>query len=587
VGFGLEGIHDSSTDPSSAHNTLKKRRKLLPEGAEETGEESEDHLASSSYSLDNAGAPTEAFNVLGQESADHEFAGFKPFMIENEMADTATEDQDGGISSRASVRHSSSAMPTLRPTAPGQLSSSIFAAFQRTASEESKPGPTKPEPAAGEPPAFPKRSLSNTAPSAPAEVVESEYNSLPPQFSRAGSSGAAPSLPSRGLPAPAPEPAAESKPAERKPAALPASSSSSASQLPLPAPAAAALPMLPGQMMALSDGAADKQKRESRLAKADLFTSSAEPARDEMKPPLEWLFSECVVWLKFHGFNEFVDTFYNNGFEGRHLVALQVESFAGMKSHPPARCKQLIDAIRQLKRAGGWKAPAEDEPPAQGGEESFGFDSLPPVSPPSLPSSARPALAARSASGSAVASPPDLGAKKSSVSSLGGAGASSATLMRGRTNSTSSGSGSRLPDTSEVESARMKHFLAQNMSREDCFRLLQNGDDGEYIMRKSQTAPGMSRTHMHRTSCVHSHTHTHTHTHTHSYSITLTNTLHVCRAGSFVLSTISGGKVHFLPIQFRDFDQMYATNAGQKFPSLDVSCVCVCVCVCGCVCGCL
>lgn len=61
------------------------------------------------------------------------------------------------------------------------------------------------------------------------------------------------------------------------------------------------------------------EAREAALKAA----AAAETAKPALKPS-EWSFNDCVKWLRYHDLKDFVDTFYNNGFEGRQLVALQV-----------------------------------------------------------------------------------------------------------------------------------------------------------------------------------------------------------------------------------------------------------------------
>eukprot|EP00039_Didymoeca_costata_P010570 m.142638 g.142638 ORF g.142638 m.142638 type:complete len:417 (-) comp14883_c0_seq3:2537-3787(-) len=75
--------------------------------------------------------------------------------------------------------------------------------------------------------------------------------------------------------------------------------------------------------------------------------------------PESWTAVDCQDWLTHHGFKDFRETFYTNGFEGVHLVNLTVESFAGVKLHDVGRIRELVAAIAILKRDGGWMRPPD------------------------------------------------------------------------------------------------------------------------------------------------------------------------------------------------------------------------------------
>ncbi len=74
--------------------------------------------------------------------------------------------------------------------------------------------------------------------------------------------------------------------------------------------------------------------------------------------PSQWTPIQVMTWLKFHGFKDFVDTFYSNGFDGSHLVAMQVESFGGIRNLTKERCRELIGAISRLVDRGAQRTGA-------------------------------------------------------------------------------------------------------------------------------------------------------------------------------------------------------------------------------------
>ena len=88
-----------------------------------------------------------------------------------------------------------------------------------------------------------------------------------------------------------------------------------------------------------------------------------DPSKDELVAPELWSSIECIMWLKHHKFKDFVDVFYNNGFEGSQLVLLSVDSFRSLRNISPERCQELIDAIDVLKGNGGWLPPDIDVAP--------------------------------------------------------------------------------------------------------------------------------------------------------------------------------------------------------------------------------
>ena len=96
------------------------------------------------------------------------------------------------------------------------------------------------------------------------------------------------------------------------------------------------------------------------VADYSLGQSIAIPFNDAsgaIKPPDRWSSIECIMWLKGLKFKDFVDIFYNNGFEGAQLVLLSVDSFKSLRNITPARCQELIDAIDAMRDAGGWHPP--------------------------------------------------------------------------------------------------------------------------------------------------------------------------------------------------------------------------------------
>lgn len=93
----------------------------------------------------------------------------------------------------------------------------------------------------------------------------------------------------------------------------------------------------------LRDTDARRKAREAREAALRAATEIVE--EEQPRHPSQWPFNDCVKWLRHHGFKDFVDTFYNNGFEGRHLVALQVRRERGTERHTKMRvltCSCLV-----------------------------------------------------------------------------------------------------------------------------------------------------------------------------------------------------------------------------------------------------
>lgn len=207
------------------------------------------------------------------------------------------------------------------------------------------------------------------------------------------------------------------------------------------------------------------------------------PAEEEalvLGDPEKWSSIECMMWLKHHGFKEFTDIFYSNGFEGWHLVNLTYDSFAGVKTLTPARINALLAAIEELKQVGSWTVPTEKE--------------APPAHVPAQPT--QPTIPEE-----VSAPPPSIAAvgRLNSTGSAGshGSGPRSGSFSQQRTPSSlnprsGSMSGFALPDTPDVELARMQYFLTQEITREDSIVLLHNGNgpDGEYLIRSSRRKKG-------------------------------------------------------------------------------------------------
>eukprot|EP00051_Salpingoeca_urceolata_P030074 m.8041 g.8041 ORF g.8041 m.8041 type:complete len:1480 (+) comp3107_c0_seq1:327-4766(+) len=105
---------------------------------------------------------------------------------------------------------------------------------------------------------------------------------------------------------------------------------------------------------------------------------ATEAAKPVLVHPRTWSSIEVLSWLKYHGFKDFVETFYNNGFEGKHLVALTVGSFSGMRKYTTDRVIELIGAIQVLKRDGGWVRPDDDDDDSGGGGGGIGAGGLNP-----------------------------------------------------------------------------------------------------------------------------------------------------------------------------------------------------------------
>lgn len=88
-----------------------------------------------------------------------------------------------------------------------------------------------------------------------------------------------------------------------------------------------------------------------------------------------------------------------------------------------------------------------------------------------------------------------------------------------------------MPDTAQWESARIQHFVKQQIGREEAHALLRNGyAEGEYIIRTSKSQPGV-----------------------------------------YVLSMSHGGKVHHFQINYDVHTKEYITSNGHRFPTLEVS----------------
>ena len=140
----------------------------------------------------------------------------------------------------------------------------------------------------------------------------------------------------------------------------------------------------------------EEDRRRAAEAKARALELAKQQDTREKTHPREWIGIEVITWLKHHGFKDFIDTFYSNGFEGAQLVQLQVESFAGIRALSRERCQELITAIAALKRQGWWLPPLDetDEDDAGLSEQA----ASPPLLPGMVPGPSEPAAA--------VAAPP-------------------------------------------------------------------------------------------------------------------------------------------------------------------------------------
>ena len=258
-----------------------------------------------------------------------------------------------------------------------------------------------------------------------------------------------------------------------------------------------------------------------------LLMPEPEPEPERIIPPAEWTSVECFRWLKYHGFKEFVDVFYNNGFEGAQLVLVTVESFAAMRNIPRSRSAELIAAISKLKKAGGWVEPKEGDTPPSNAQEQ-----------------------AQSAIEGSAKYPLEKNQKCDVCRSQ------RAILLclegcEGRTFCQSCWTfvhnvldpaqrakhvAQSLEDPNDVDNAnierlRCEYTLSIELDRDETTSILMNasGDDGEYIIRKSSRSPG-----------------------------------------SLVLSVYSGGKVHNFQLEKREYDGRITTSSGLEFANLQV-----------------
>lgn len=262
------------------------------------------------------------------------------------------------------------------------------------------------------------------------------------------------------------------------------------------------------------------------------------------------------MWLRHGGFKEFQDIFYNNGFEGWHLVNLSFDSFGGIRTLKPERINALLDAITGLKEAGSWTVPRDKpEKPAELPPPEL-VPELPPVPPPvvdtappppplgpqrqasimrgslpPVPSAATPPPTGPMRQGSimreslpplptatppSAATPPPTGPQRQgsimreslppvpSAAVSPSTGWSSmpsapATLLRGASLSplppTSPTGDVKLPDTQDVEDARLAHYVTQELTRDESVVHLGGGTgpNGQYLIRKSTRSPGEFR----------------------------------------------------------------------------------------------
>lgn len=247
------------------------------------------------------------------------------------------------------------------------------------------------------------------------------------------------------------------------------------------------------------------QQRQSSLRRSSEHGGSLIPDARVHAPPVEeeplvlgapdsWSSVECMMWLKHNGFKEFTDIFYNNGFEGWHLVNVTFDSFSSLRSLSHTRIYDLLDAVAALKAAGGWTVPRnEPKEPAPSSEPlpDGAVSTAPPIGAIGRLSSIGSAGSAGSSGISSAATSGGVGPRVGSVSRPAGATLGVGTTLGARA---SSMSGAALPDTAEVEAARLKYYLTLDLSREDSNKLLHDGAaaDGEYLVRLSKRTPGTS-----------------------------------------------------------------------------------------------
>ncbi|EGD78868.1 hypothetical protein PTSG_01845 [Salpingoeca rosetta] len=271
----------------------------------------------------------------------------------------------------------------------------------------------------------------------------------------------------------------------------------------------------------LSIKRSEEDRRAAREARINALKAAKEEAkRSQMRHPSQWSFNECVAWLRHHDFKEFVDVFYNNGFEGKHLVALQARSFTGVRSVSQDRVLALIDAIARLKEVGYWVPPDidDDDVDTLAPLEEEEAPSGPPLpTTPAPPSTLPPSLATPAAPSSSTAAPPPPSSLPPSLAQMTPPAPPPTTTLPPRSgplppvpapgpsapdNGVVGSSGSAIGgggvvggavDTSDaMETARIDYILSQHLTRDDAKALLKfgHGDEGEYLFRASQSSPG-------------------------------------------------------------------------------------------------
>ena len=258
-----------------------------------------------------------------------------------------------------------------------------------------------------------------------------------------------------------------------------------------------------------------------------LLITEPEPEPERLIPPAEWTSVECFRWLKYHGFKEFVDVFYNNGFEGAQLVLVTVESFAAMRNIPRSRSADLIAAISKLKKAGGWIEPKDGDQPSSNAQESAqsGIEGTAkyPLEKNQTCDVCRSQRAILLCLEGCEGRPFCQSCWTFVHNVLD-------PVQRARHVVQS------LEDPNDVDNANMERLrceytLSIELDRDETTKILMNasGDDGEYIIRKSSRSPG-----------------------------------------SLVLSVYSGGKVHNFQLEKREFDGRITTSSGLEFANLQV-----------------